>query len=1186
MDQEFAEQNLGPLREAGRCLTFGPNGDLPTNASDTWPDIIARFPTDWHPDMIVLWLGYTSMPAWVWSAPIPIVGLAPDWNLQWHSFRHLVPLCDAILTDIPGVERMRSVGWDHVVPANLYGLTKDHLEDVPVSDAKRDVDVVFVGNMHPSIHAVRLPLLARLGSLVDRHRIVITSCVFGEAYRKLLRRSKLAFNYSVRGECNLRALEAAAAGAVLLQEADNREVPQYLTPIVEYLPYTGADFETVVDRALSDPNRCNVIAARARSRASNYPFHLLLTKGLNGLDANLTRNRAESRSQRLRGIQLDARIWQRVNLAGVDSDPKLIEDCRAAGHHALGLLTLDPVEIETALRRATDSGNRVSAIALGDFLIGRDRVAGAVPLLRDVAADLMNRPLTNRELDTPPVAPGPYSEYRVAWERAGWSHAGEVAGRVGEQRAKTTLALWQCRLLLGEATDDVVDFYEAASLRPDLSVGRAALGCGLARSGRVHDAAPHLRAAVRGNPFDLSAARALANVLADTEAFTAARRLAAGRRLLHRAAPRFVPIENWFATQETDPVVQKNGAPIHEHWGMLVTPSTGNLAPVGDELASIIILCCNELKYTKLCIDSLVAHTRAPYEIILVDNGSTDGTGAYFDVLTANGTVPRFKTVRNPSNRGFATCVNQGVAVATGEWLVLLNNDTVVTPRWLDRLLDVAAAGWPGVGLVGPVSNYAPDPQYCYLGYADLSELDAYAKQHWDAYGRSTLETPRLTGFCLALHRHTARLLGPLDERYGLGLFEDDDWCARARSAGLRLRVAQGVYIHHFGSRTFAGLGIDTAAALAANLERFRAKWGDAEASRYRPPGALTRVSLTMIVRDEEANLPACLAGLGGLFYEIVVVDTGSSDRTRDIALGLGAKVFDVPWSDSFAAARNAALDRATGDYVFWLDADDRLDETNRKKLAAVFASLCGPHQAHVMKCHCAPSQPSESATVVDHVRLFPRRPEIRWEFRVHEQILPSVRRAGIAVSWADVRIEHIGYSDASVRRRKLERDTRLLQFELRDCPGHPFALFNLGSIYHETGDDMAALDCLAQSLAASDPRDSIVRKIYSLVAKSHSRLGNPTAARATVATGRRLYPNDAELLYLDAGLSQDAGEMARAVQLYEELITGADAAHFGSVDEHLRGAKGRRTLELLLRDLGHVHEATRPFSPTDAGSH
>src|SRR5689334_266361 len=100
------------------------------------------------------------------------------------------------------------------------------------------------------------------------------------------------------------------------------------------------------------------------------------------------------------------------------------------------------------------------------------------------------------------------------------------------------------------------------------------------------------------------------------------------------------------------------------------------------------------------------------------------------------------------------------------------------------------------------------------------------------------------------------------------------------------------------------------------------------------------RVSLTMIVRDEEANLPRCLESAFGLFDEVVIVDTGSTDRTADIARSYGASVSAFRWVDDFAAARNAALGLATGDYIFWMDADETLDRPDRETLRLLLDAL------------------------------------------------------------------------------------------------------------------------------------------------------------------------------------------------------------------------------------------------------
>jgi glycosyltransferase involved in cell wall biosynthesis len=197
-----------------------------------------------------------------------------------------------------------------------------------------------------------------------------------------------------------------------------------------------------------------------------------------------------------------------------------------------------------------------------------------------------------------------------------------------------------------------------------------------------------------------------------------------------------------------------------------------------------------------------------------------------------------------------------------------------------------------------------------------------------------------------------------------------------------------------------------------------------------------------MIVKDEEANLPACLESVAGLVDEIVVVDTGSGDRTKEVAARFGARVFDFPWVDDFAAARNESLRHATGRWVFWLDADDRLDEENRGRLRVLLDRLGDEEAAYTMKCLCLAGAAGGPATVVDHVRLFRNDPRLRWQYRVHEQILLAVRRAGHAVRWSDVVIHHAGYRDPELRRRKLARDLRLLHLENEDRPDDPFTLF------------------------------------------------------------------------------------------------------------------------------------------------
>ena len=150
------------------------------------------------------------------------------------------------------------------------------------------------------------------------------------------------------------------------------------------------------------------------------------------------------------------------------------------------------------------------------------------------------------------------------------------------------------------------------------------------------------------------------------------------------------------------------------------------------------------------------------------------------------------------------------------------------------------------------------------------------------------------------------------------------------------------------------------------------------------------RVSLTMIVKNEQENLPRCLASVEGIFDEIIIVDTGSTDRTKEIAREFGAKVFDFEWIDSFAAARNEALSHATGDYAFWLDADDVVEPAEREKLLALLAGLKRPSSGGVASA-MLPVTPPLTRPAGD---LSPERRGDRRN-RVQEVSAPLTRPAG-----------------------------------------------------------------------------------------------------------------------------------------------------------------------------------------------
>jgi tetratricopeptide (TPR) repeat protein/predicted O-methyltransferase YrrM len=333
------------------------------------------------------------------------------------------------------------------------------------------------------------------------------------------------------------------------------------------------------------------------------------------------------------------------------------------------------------------------------------------------------------------------------------------------------------------------------------------------------------------------------------------------------------------------------------------------------------------------------------------------------------------------------------------------------------------------------------------------------------------------------------------------------------------------------------------------------------------------RVSLCLIVKNEEHNLPACLDSAADLVDEVVIVDTGSADATKEVARRYRARVFDFPWVDSFATARNESLRHATSDWVLWMDADDRLDDVNREKLRALFAGLGDDRDCYVMKCRCLPD-PSGTVTVVDHVRLFRNLPELRWKYRVHEQILPAVRRAGGKPRFSDVTIDHVGYQDPALRRRKLGRDLRLLQMEDAENPDDPFTLFNLGMVRQELGTLEEAAGLFRRSLALSRPADSIVRKLYALLAQCERRQARPRQALDACREGRSHYPDDPELLLQESLARGELGDGDGAVVCLERLLAAPTGEYLASVDAGLRGYLTRSNLAALYAGRGRDAEA------------
>jgi tetratricopeptide (TPR) repeat protein len=312
-------------------------------------------------------------------------------------------------------------------------------------------------------------------------------------------------------------------------------------------------------------------------------------------------------------------------------------------------------------------------------------------------------------------------------------------------------------------------------------------------------------------------------------------------------------------------------------------------------------------------------------------------------------------------------------------------------------------------------------------------------------------------------------------------------------------------------------------------------------AGRARPAAGLT-LSACVIVRDEEERLAACLAGVAPAADELVVVDTGSTDGTVEIARRFGARVVHVPWNDSFSEPRNVALAAARGDWVLFPDADEHLDPASAPALRRLLGRTWRAGFLFPMT-----SRTGDGSTATTHpaLRLWRHRPGVRYAGRVHESVLGSLPvDLPERFELVDVPIVHHGYLERSIAEKdKARRNLALLALE----PPGPETSFNLGSEHLRLGDWERATEHLdAAWLAVCDRRDWAGAGFGSLLAlrtaRARRELGRLQAARDLLRLALDRYPDYTDLVFELAACAADAGDRAEAEALLEICLALGDA--------------------------------------------
>jgi GT2 family glycosyltransferase/glycosyltransferase involved in cell wall biosynthesis len=279
----------------------------------------------------------------------------------------------------------------------------------------------------------------------------------------------------------------------------------------------------------------------------------------------------------------------------------------------------------------------------------------------------------------------------------------------------------------------------------------------------------------------------------------------------------------------------------HETWSERAATLIENVETAAfDSKVSVVVVTFNNIDLTRACLASLEANSDYEnLEIIVVDNASSDGSPEFLKTWASQGANRRL--ILNDDNRGFAAANNQGLAVATGEYLAMLNNDTFVTPGWIRTLVNHLKRDH-GIGLIGPVTGNIGNEAKIDIHYSNMTEMISEARAYTRRHVGGTYPLRTAAFFCVMLRKQTFDRVGPLDEIFGRGFFEDDDYCRRIEKIGLRIVCADDVFIHHHLSASFNKLKQkDREKLFEENKKLYEAKWGEWIPHGYRKPTSASR---------------------------------------------------------------------------------------------------------------------------------------------------------------------------------------------------------------------------------------------------------------------------------------------------------------------------------------------------------
>ena len=292
-------------------------------------------------------------------------------------------------------------------------------------------------------------------------------------------------------------------------------------------------------------------------------------------------------------------------------------------------------------------------------------------------------------------------------------------------------------------------------------------------------------------------------------------------------------------------------------------------------------------------------------------------------------------------------------------------------------------------------------------------------------------------------------------------------------------------------------------------------------------------ISICMIVKNEEKHLPKCLESVGGLGAEIVIVDTGSTDQTVEIARRYGARIFYFPWNNNFSDARNESLKHATREWIIWLDADDLLPETEHEKIRKLahrepnrgFYFILRNQGIDDSRCY--------------QLRMFPNRPDIRFEGAIHEQVANTLKRLKIPIQNTDVTLIHTGYATEEIVRGKKKKYLKMMEEWLVKHPDDCLIQYQFALTNHTMDQHQKAVQEFEKFLSHSDCLNqdkNVVFYALILTGRSYLNLGNTDKALHYLLEAEKLNTNSDFLKISLAEVYTNRSEPEKAIQYLESV--------------------------------------------------